>query len=125
MRDNQLIVMAKYSETTDPVLAKVPIMPKGKTAEDRQILDILYSRESYGRPFFTPPGVPADRVAALRRAFADTMKDPDFIKDAQKRRVDVDPVSGEELATLTRQLMEIPAATVARARKLLSPAKGK
>jgi tripartite-type tricarboxylate transporter receptor subunit TctC len=120
MNSGQLIVMAKYSETTDPVLAKVPIMPKGKTAEDRQILDILYSREEYGRPFFMPPGVPADKVAALRRAFADTMKDPDFIKDAQKRRVEVDPVTGEELAKLTRQLMEIPAATVARARKLLA-----
>jgi len=121
MRDGQLIVMAKYSETTDPALAKVPIMPKGKTVEDRQILDILYSRESYGRPFFMPPGVPADRVAALRRAFAETMKDPEFIKDAQKRNVDIDPVSGDELAALTRQLMEIPAATVARARKLLTP----
>jgi hypothetical protein len=125
MRDGQLIVMAKYSETTDPALAKVPIMPKGKTAEDRQILDILYSRESYGRPFFMPPGVPAERVAALRRAFAETMKDPDFIRDAQKRNVDVDPVSGDELAALTRQLMEIPSATVARARKLLTPGGGK
>jgi tripartite-type tricarboxylate transporter receptor subunit TctC len=121
LRTKELIVMGKYSETTDPALASVPIMPKGKTAEDRQILDILYSRESYGRPFFTPPGVPAERVAALRRAFAATMKDPAFLKDAAKRRVEVDPVTGEELATLTRQLMEIPPAVVARARKLLSP----
>jgi tripartite-type tricarboxylate transporter receptor subunit TctC len=125
MNSGELIVMGKYSETTDPALAKVPIMPKAKTEEDRHIFDILYSRESYGRPFFMPPGVPADRFAALRRAFAETMKDSDFIKDAQKRRVDVDPVTGDELAALTRQLMEIPSATVARARQILSPSGAK
>jgi tripartite-type tricarboxylate transporter receptor subunit TctC len=122
MRDGQLIVMGKYSETTDPALAKVAIMPRGKSAEDNLILDILYSRESYGRPFFMPPGVPADRVAAMRRAFADTMKDPEFIDDAQKRRVDVEPVTADELARLTQQLMAIPSDTVARARRILSPA---
>ncbi|MGH6768963.1 MAG: Bug family tripartite tricarboxylate transporter substrate binding protein [Xanthobacteraceae bacterium] len=121
LRTKELIVMGKYSETPDPALAKVPIMRKGKTAEDRQILDILYSRESYGRPFFTPPGVPADRVAALRRAFAATMKDTDFQKDAAKRRIEVEPVTGDQLAALTRNLMEIPPGVVARARKLLSP----
>jgi tripartite-type tricarboxylate transporter receptor subunit TctC len=121
LRDGQLIVMGKYSETTDRALANVPIMPKAKTPEDRQILDILYSRESYGRPFFMPPGVPPERVATIRRAFEATMKDPAFLGDAQKRQVEVKPVSGEQLEQLTRQLMEIPPDVVARARKLLAP----
>ncbi len=122
LREHQLLILAKYSKTTDPALAKVPVMPPGKTAEDRQILDILYSRESYGRPFFAPPGEPADRVAALRRAFAATMQDKDFLRDAARRRMEVEPVTGEELAALTRHLMELPLTAVARARKLLSPA---
>ncbi len=121
LRDKQINVVAKYSPTTDPELATVPMMPLGKTEADRQILQILYSREAYGRPFFTPPGVPADRVAALRRAFMDTMKDPEFRREAQLRTVEVEPIEGEELAALTRQLVAIPADVVARARQLLAP----
>ena len=125
LRDKKLNIVAKYSPTTDPELASVPIMPPGKTEADRQILDILYSREAYGRPFFTPPGVPAERVAALRRAFADTMKDPEFRSDAKQRRVEVEPITGEALDALTQQLVKIPADVVARARRLLAPGSAK
>ena len=121
LRDKKINVVAKYSPTTDPELADVPIMPQGKTEADRQILQILYSRESYGRPFFTPPGVPMERVTALRRAFMDTMQDPDFRKEATLRTVEVEPITGEALDALTRQLLELPPDVVARARKLLSP----
>ncbi len=121
LRAKQINVVAKYSPTTDPELASVPMMPPAKTEADRQILQILYSREAYGRPFFTPPGVPADRAAALRKAFMDTMNDPEFRQEAKLRTVEVEPIAGEELAALTRQLVTIPADVVARARKLLGP----
>ena len=125
LREKKINVVAKYSPTTDPELADVPIMPPGKTEADRQILQILYSREAYGRPFFTPPGVPAERVAALRRAFMDTMKDPEFREEARRRTVEVEPIAGEDLDALTQQLVTIPADVVARARRLLSPAGAK
>jgi tripartite-type tricarboxylate transporter receptor subunit TctC len=120
LQSKKLIVMAKYSPTTDPELANVPIMPQAKTAADRQIMQILYSREDYGRPFFAPPGVPAERVAALRKAFMQTMKDPDFLADAHKRRIDIDPLTGDDLAKLTANLMTIPHDVVARARTILA-----
>jgi hypothetical protein len=121
LREKKINVVAKYSPTTDPDLAAVPMMPPGKTEADRQILQILYSREAYGRPFFTPPGVPADRVDALRRAFMATMNDPEFRREAMLRTVEVEPITGEALAALTQQLITLPPDVVARARQLLAP----
>lgn len=120
LRDKKINVVAKYSPTTDPELANVPIMPPGRTEADRQLLQILYAREAYGRPFFTPPGVPPERAAALRRAFAATLADGEFRSEAKQRGVEVEPISGEALAALTERLMAIPTEVVTRARALLA-----
>ena len=77
------------------------------------------ARLDIGRPFFLPPNVPADRVAALRKAFDDTMKDPAYLAEAQKLKIDVDPMNGAELAAFVEQISKTPADTVARVRKAL------
>jgi tripartite-type tricarboxylate transporter receptor subunit TctC len=61
-----------------------------------------------GRPFLAPPDIPADRVQALQKAFMDTMHDPDFLADARKSRLDINPVSGEKLEALMREMYETP-----------------
>ena len=75
LRDKKLRVVAQYGAQKAHDLPDVPLMPEAKAEADRQTLDILYARSEYGRPFFLPPGVPAERATALRRAFAATMQD--------------------------------------------------
>ena len=107
----------------DPEIANVPLMPLGKTEADNQLFEVLYARGSYGRPYMLPPGVPPARVAALRKAFADTFKDPAFVAEADKQKLDVSWISAEEIAGLTDRVMATPTAVVERIKALL-PAGG-
>jgi tripartite-type tricarboxylate transporter receptor subunit TctC len=77
------------------------------------------ARLDIGRPFFLPPNVPPDRVAALRAAFDATMQDPNYRAEADKLKVDVDPLTGAELAALVAQVAQTPPETVARVRAAL------
>ena len=69
-------------------------MDLAKTDEQRQMLTLVFARQALGRPFLAPPGVPADRVAALRKAFMDTMKDKEFLAEAEKAQLEITPISG-------------------------------
>jgi tripartite-type tricarboxylate transporter receptor subunit TctC len=79
----------------------------------------MLARLEYGRPFFLPPNVPAARIEALRRAFDATMKDPAYLAEADKLKIDVEPLSGEQVAALVEQVSRTPADTVARVRAAL------
>ena len=86
-------------------LRKTAALPKVRMLQDlatnakhREIFEFLCLVPAMGRPFFMPPGVPAERVAAVRAAFAATMKDPGFLDDARRARLDVEPLTGEEIA---------------------------
>jgi tripartite-type tricarboxylate transporter receptor subunit TctC len=81
---------------------------------------LLFARTEYGRPYFLPPDVPAERVAALRRAFDATMKDEAFAAEAAKLQFEVDPLSGEEVQALVAQLAATPRDVVARVRAALA-----
>jgi tripartite-type tricarboxylate transporter receptor subunit TctC len=82
--------------------------------EDRRILELISSGEVIGRPLFTTPGVPAERVAALRAAFDATMQDPAFLADAARQSLDVDPLDGARLQQVVERIVTTPAATVAK-----------
>jgi tripartite-type tricarboxylate transporter receptor subunit TctC len=88
-----------------------------RTPENRQIMELIYSSETFGRPYMMPPGVPADRVAALRKAFMETMRDSELLAEAQKIGLDIDPISGEELQTLAEKIYATPAAIVEQAKQ--------
>src|SRR5262244_150065 len=66
-----------------------------KTEDDRKVMDLFYSQLMFGRPFILPPGVPADRVAALRKAFMETFRDRDVSAEAARMQLDIDALSGE------------------------------
>jgi tripartite-type tricarboxylate transporter receptor subunit TctC len=94
----------------DPSLPNVPLMRDfAKNAEEKQILDFMSRSVSIGRPIATTPGVPAERVAALRKAFDETLKDPEFLADAEKQRLEIQAMTGEELARLIKDVIEVPA----------------
>ena len=90
-----------------------------RTPEDRQVLELIYSQQLFGRPFVVAPGVPPARVAVLRRAFLDALQDKELLADAAKMRLDVGPVSGEELQTLVEKLYATPAHIISRATEAL------
>jgi len=103
----------------DPRLRALEAEVAAAPPADQAALRLVMARLDIGRPFFVPPGVPADRVAALRKAFDDTMKDSAYLEEAKKLKIDVDPLTGAELATLVEQVSKTPADTVARVRAAL------
>ena len=96
--------------TKEPDLPDVPLMRDlAKTPDDKQIVDFISRAVAVGRPIATTPGVPAERVAALRRAFEATLKDPAFLADVEKQRMEIRGMSGEELAQLVKDIISTPA----------------
>ncbi len=89
----------------------------------RQILKLIFGRQTMGRPFAAPPGVPEDRALALRTAFDAVMKDPEYIAEALKRGLEVNPVSGQDVAKLVSELYATPKDIVNEARDATEAAK--
>ena len=111
-------------EKRDERMPDVPtlneIFDKEKVPQNsRRVAEVILAGERFGRPVVAGPGVPPDRVRALRHAFDQSMKDPELLSEAQKQRMDVDPESGENLEKLARRILEQPAEVVARVKKLL------
>jgi tripartite-type tricarboxylate transporter receptor subunit TctC len=117
LADKKITLIMQWGLKKNPELADVPlVMEMARTDADRQALELALARLEFGRPFFLPPNVPTDRVEALRRAFDATVKDPGFLADAEKSKIDVDPLTGEQVAALVAQVSRTPADTVARVR---------
>jgi tripartite-type tricarboxylate transporter receptor subunit TctC len=87
-------------------------------ARAKQVLQLILIRQEMGRPFALPPGVPAERVAILRKAFAQTLKDPAFLAEAAKEQLEIDPLSGAEIDALLKTAYSAPKDVVAEAAKL-------
>jgi tripartite-type tricarboxylate transporter receptor subunit TctC len=90
-----------------------------KSDLDRKALDFLLAREILGRPFLAPPDIPADRQKVLRDAFAATLADPEFLKDAEKGRLEIDLVTGEEVEDVVRTAAASPPEVIDRVKSLL------
>jgi len=86
--------------------------------DSKKVLQLILIRQEMGRPFALPPGVPADRVAIMRKAFDATMKDPGFLAEAAKLQLEIDPLSGDEIATLLKTAYSAPKPIVAAAAQL-------
>jgi tripartite-type tricarboxylate transporter receptor subunit TctC len=80
------------------------VLDVASTPEQRAILKVMIARQTMARPYVTPPGIPADRLEALRRAFDATMVDPEFLADARRLDLDVRPVTGPEADALIKQV---------------------
>jgi tripartite-type tricarboxylate transporter receptor subunit TctC len=87
-----------------------------KTDEDRQVLELIYSQNIFGRPYVLPPGVPNDRVAALRSAFMAAFNDPDLQADAGRMHFEVGPLSGGDLQALIARIYALPPRIAERAK---------
>jgi tripartite-type tricarboxylate transporter receptor subunit TctC len=85
-----------------------------KNAADRQVLETFYSQAIFGRPYAMPPGVPAERVTALRKAFIEALRDPATLADAKRMRLDVEPIEGKEVQDLVTKIYATPAPIIRR-----------
>jgi tripartite-type tricarboxylate transporter receptor subunit TctC len=90
-----------------------------KTEDDRQVMEMIYSQNLFGRPYLVPPGVPADRVTALRKAFAAMLQDRALLAEAEKSGLDIGPMGGEELQALVAKLYALPPKIIERAKQSL------
>jgi tripartite-type tricarboxylate transporter receptor subunit TctC len=96
------------------------VIDYAKRADDRAVVELVLSQSIFGRPYVLPPGVPADRVAALRKAFVETLRDQALRGEAERMKLDLEPLSGEDLQNLVRRLYAAPAPVVERARRALA-----
>jgi tripartite-type tricarboxylate transporter receptor subunit TctC len=97
--------LARHSE-----LPQVPlILDFAKTEEQKSILTLVFARQVMAWPYLAPPGVPQDRVAILRKAFMDTFRDKEFLADAEKAKLEIAPVPGEQIQALVHQIYATPA----------------
>jgi hypothetical protein len=120
VKDKKVRVIAQWALKKHADLPDIPlVLDLAKTDADKAALRLMIARLEYGRPFFMPPGVPDDRVQALRRAFDATMKDPAFLADAAKLKLEIDPLTGEQVAAVIEDVSRTPADVVQRVRKAM------
>ncbi len=113
-----MIVLVQLSLTRHPELPDVPLVTDfAKTDEQRQILKMIFARQVMGRPYLAPPNLPPDRLAVLRQAFMDTMTDKDFLADAAKADLEINPVSGADVEKLVKDVYATPADIIAKAKE--------
>jgi tripartite-type tricarboxylate transporter receptor subunit TctC len=122
--ERKIRVIAQFGLERIPDLPDVPMfLDQAKTDADHQALVFVLSRQEYGKPFFGPPGIPAERLAILRAAFDAMIKDPEFLKDAQASNMGVDrPMSGAALTEMVTKVSATPKDVITRLQKLLGNA---
>jgi hypothetical protein len=109
IRDKKINIIAQIGLTKAADLPDVPLLiDLAKNEDDRAALKLVSAPPSVGRPIFSTPNVPADRVQVLRAAFDATMKDPAFLEEAKKLGLDINPISGVDLEKIVSDIIDTP-----------------
>jgi tripartite-type tricarboxylate transporter receptor subunit TctC len=117
LKDKLINIVMQVGLEKDKNLPDVPLMrDMAKNDDDRAVLDYVSKAVAVGRPVGTTPDVPKERVAALRKAFDDTIKDPEFTAEADKQRMEISPMTGAELQQIIDDLITAPPALLERVR---------
>ena len=103
-------ILVQVGREKHPGLKDVPLASDLAKGDQKAILEVYNKQLSVGRPWVMPPGVAPERVETMRQAFAQVMKDPAFLADAKKVRIQINPLVGNDLQTLVAQMVDIPAA---------------
>ena len=124
VRDGQIRILAQHSFKPHRDLMNVPLlMDQAKNEADRQALVFMLARQEASKPYFAPPGVPEARMAILRAAFDATLKDPEFLKDAETANAAVDePMNAEQLTRMVHDVSATPKPVVERVQAILAKA---
>jgi tripartite-type tricarboxylate transporter receptor subunit TctC len=118
---NKVRLLAQLSTAKSSLFPNVPlILDFARTERERQAMELILAAQLWGRPFVMPPEVPEERFQAVRKAFVEMTKDPEFLADAKKAGIDIDLVTGEEIDTLLRRVYATPPDIVEVVRKAVS-----
>jgi tripartite-type tricarboxylate transporter receptor subunit TctC len=122
LRDGKLKIILQLALQRHNELPNVPLITElVKNVKDERILELIFSRQSMGRPITAPPGLEPGVTATLRKAFAEVMRDPEFLSEANRLGLETSFVSGEDVQHLVESLYALPGDIVARAQKITSP----
>ena len=114
-RDDKVNILVQASTQKHPKMPNVPLaLDLAKNPEDKALLEFNDARLAIGRPFMLPPGVPPERVKAIRAAFNQMVKDKDFLADAEKEKRELDVMGGDEMQVLLERLSKTPKSLVDR-----------
>jgi tripartite-type tricarboxylate transporter receptor subunit TctC len=121
IKAGDLVVVVQAFPRTRPELSNVPLaINLAKTEEARQLIQAgIHEMTAIVRPYVLPPDTPKERVQILREAFVDTLKDSEFVTDTKKSKLDLDPLTGEELERTIVRLLKTSPATLAKLKEVL------
>lgn len=115
LRDKKVVILYQQALEKHPDLPDVPlVLDIAKNDEDRKILELEMIPLLFGRPYMAPPGTPKDRVALLRKAFDATMQDAEFKAESEKAKLEIEPVTGQQLEDLLIKAYATPKELVAK-----------
>jgi tripartite-type tricarboxylate transporter receptor subunit TctC len=121
VQDGRFKIIIQMGPKTTNDLGPVPsIFAFVKNEDDRKVLAFHFNTKLLGRPLAGPPGVPPERLAILRTAFQDTMRDPEFLAEAQKANLDIDPATHEQVERLLAQFADYPKDMIERAKQAIT-----
>jgi tripartite-type tricarboxylate transporter receptor subunit TctC len=122
-RTNQVNVLLQAGLTPDPRIRDVPsALDAAHSGDEHKALELFFARAAIGRPFVAPPGLPADRLAAMRQAFDATLSDPAFLEDAKKQKLNVVPITGQQMTDIVANAYKTPPEIVTRTLRALGRA---
>lgn len=120
LADGRLKLIMQLALKKHPELPNVPLVTDLATGDGKRVLEVIFARQSMGRPIVAPPGVDPAVLAILRRGFAAAMRDPGFVADCEKINLEINYVSGEDVQALMQQLTTLPENVMAEARKIVA-----
>jgi tripartite-type tricarboxylate transporter receptor subunit TctC len=124
LAEHKINLIVQYGLKRHPELPQVSLaLDYAKTQEQLESLLLLFVTQEFGRPYLAPPGTPAPIAGALRESFIATMKDPEFLEEARRRGLDIDPTTSEEIDRLVGQLYAMRPDTVQRVRDVFNQKK--
>jgi tripartite-type tricarboxylate transporter receptor subunit TctC len=121
IKGDTAVILYQNALKRHPLLPQVPTLPElGLTDDGRAVLRAIAGTAEIGRSILTTPGVPPERLAALRTAFQQMLKDPDFLAACEKRNVTIEPATGEEMDAITRETVRMPKPIIQALAKLFT-----
>lgn len=124
LAEKKLQIIVQTALEPEPALTalNVPfVLPFIKNDSDRKAAELIMSQQIFGRPYILPPGTNPEAVKILREAFSKTLEDKDFLGDAKKMQLDINPSSGEKVQKLVESIYSAPPAVVERAKRIIQP----
>ncbi len=122
LSEKKVDIIMQIGSKRDPELPDVPLLSElGRNEEERKILELISAPIALGRPYLAPPGVPEDRLAILRSAFDQTLRDEAFLAEARKMDHEIAPQSAQEVASIVEATIKAPPAIIQKAKEVMGP----